>query len=110
MMFKVAGNTGECGELKEVAIAAKRVMETSQCTGFRVLVRLLRTYFVEGGQDLNIARRRVNCLTKSAYVLSCRSPTSKDRVNHGFFEFVPDGLKIVQRATAMKSFYGASEG
>lgn len=49
-------------------------------------------------------------MTKSAFLSSCRSPTSKDRVNNGFVEFVDDGWRVVQKAAATEPFYDSNDG
>lgn len=59
---------------------------------------------------MNIAVHEVIRLMNSTNASSCRVPTSKDEVNNGFVEFNGIGWKVVQRAVAMKSFYGPSEG
>lgn len=105
MTFEIAGNNEAHGDLKEEKTAAKRLMETLQYDGFRVFVRLLRTYFVESGVELNNARKKAVRLTKSAYVSSCRATTLKDRVNDEVVEFNDDGWSVVHRVVATKSFY-----
>ncbi|NJK52916.1 MAG: hypothetical protein HC936_08975 [Leptolyngbyaceae cyanobacterium SU_3_3] len=110
IMFAVEERSGECSDVDTGTTGSKRLLERLQCDGFRVLVRLLRSYFVERGEDLNIARHKVIRLPKSAYVSSCRAPTLRDRVKNGFVEFDDDGWRVIQRAVATDSFYGSSEG
>lgn len=90
-MFDALENILEREELEKTAITAERLCSTLQCDVFRVLVRLLRTYVVEIGNILNIARHKDIHLTKSAYVSGCKAPTLNDLVVDEFVKYDDDG-------------------
>lgn len=108
-LFEAARNAEQLVELKEETIVTMRLIETLRCGGLRVLVRLLRKYFIERGEQLNIARNKVIRFTKFAFVSSCRAPTLNDQPSYEFVEFVDDAWKVIKWDVATKLFYDSRE-
>lgn len=108
-MLESPENIGKRSELKEASNATKRLLLTLQCDAFRVVVRILRTYFVERRGTLNTAIHRVVRSTRSVYVTNCSALIVEAQMHDEFVKFDDEGWRFVQRAVTAESTYSSSK-
>lgn len=85
-MFYVKMSIQRSLDMDEGTTAAKKIFKTLQSDRYRVLIWLLRSYFVKREDDHKVATQKAIWMSKFAFVYSCSGPTLRAQECNGFIE------------------------